>query len=147
METITPAKTPWHLWAVGIASLLWNAMGAVDFTLSELRNQAYFRMGGMTPQMIAYIESFPTWAVAGWGIGVWFCVAGSILLLMRSRYAFHAFSVSLLGIAVTSYFSYAFAHPAAFDSRSNHLFSVVLCTVTIFLTLYARWMGRTGVLR
>jgi len=27
--------TPWHVWVVGIVALLWNAMGALDYTMTE----------------------------------------------------------------------------------------------------------------
>jgi hypothetical protein len=27
-------KTPWHLWAVGAVSLLWNGLGGYDYTMS-----------------------------------------------------------------------------------------------------------------
>ena len=147
MATILPARAPWHLWAVGVISLLWNAMGAIDYSLTELHNQAYFDMGGMTPEMIAYFNGFPAWAVAAWAIGVWSCLAGSIVLLVRSRLAAPAFALSLLGLAVTDYFSIAVAHPAAFDTTASTIFRIVLFAVTVFLTIYAWRMKAAGVLR
>ena len=37
----TPA--PWHLWAIGIASLLWNCFGGYDYVMSQTRNAEYMR--------------------------------------------------------------------------------------------------------
>ena len=34
-------KTPWHLWVVGIVALLWNAIGALDFTATQMRFEFY----------------------------------------------------------------------------------------------------------
>ena len=45
-------KTPWHLWAVGIISLLWNAFGAFDYVMTKLKNPAY--MAAFTPEQQAY---------------------------------------------------------------------------------------------
>ena len=28
-------KTPWHLWVVGVVSLLWNGFGGYDFIMSD----------------------------------------------------------------------------------------------------------------
>jgi hypothetical protein len=38
MATAAPTKTPWHLWVVGILSLLWNAFGGYDYTMTQLRD-------------------------------------------------------------------------------------------------------------
>ena len=76
-------KTPWHLWAVGIISLLWNAFGAFDYVMTKLKNPEY--MAAFTPEQQAYFYSFPLWANLGWALGVWGSVLGSILLLARRR--------------------------------------------------------------
>lgn len=147
MATTLAVRTPWHLWAVGVISLLWNAVGAVDYTLTEMGNRAWLESAGMGPDEVAYIEAFPAWAVAGWAIGVWSCLAGSILLLLRSRHAYPAFVVSLLGIAIVTYHTYAYPAPATFQTASAQLFNLVLWLATIFFALYARAMTRRGVLR
>ena len=54
------------------------------------------------PQVIlAYIDGMPMYAHVGWGLGVWMALLGAILLLMRSRYAVHAFALSLIGAVVS----------------------------------------------
>src|SRR3546814_17451825 len=51
----TTVKTPWHLWVVGGLSLLWNAIGAFDYTMTKMDNAAY--LAGFTPEQIAYFQS------------------------------------------------------------------------------------------
>ena len=92
--------TPKHLWIVGIVSLLWNAMGAVDYVMTETHNEAY--MGQYTAEQLEYFYSFPTWFIAFWAIAVWSSVLGSVLLLLRIRWAGAAFFVSLLAMIPTS---------------------------------------------
>src|SRR3546814_16425474 len=75
------AKTPVHLWAVGVLSLLWNAVGAFDYMMTKLGNADY--LSAFTPEQIAYFQGFPLWANIGWAFGVWGSVLGSILLLAR----------------------------------------------------------------
>jgi hypothetical protein len=41
------------------------------------------------------------YAQVGWGLGVWAALLGSVLLLMRSRWASMAFAVSLVGMALS----------------------------------------------
>ena len=37
-------SAPWHLWVVGIVSLLWNAFGAYDFIMTNTQGEAYMRV-------------------------------------------------------------------------------------------------------
>ncbi len=61
-------KTPWHVWVVGIVSLLWNSFGAMDFVMTQTRNRAY--MSSFTPAQLEFYYGFPLWVVAAWGIAV-----------------------------------------------------------------------------
>ena len=122
-------------------------MGAFDYASAEFGGTAYLQSAGMGAEEIAYVQSFPTWATAAWAVGVWFCVIGSVLLLVRSRLALYAFALSLVGILVTMYFSLVMPHPASFDTTGNRLFDLALVVVTIGLTWYAWAMAKRGVLR
>lgn len=62
-------KTPWHLWVVGVVALLWNSMGALDFTMTQMKSEAYLK--ALTPEQLAYIHGFPRWVVFVWGLGTW----------------------------------------------------------------------------
>src|SRR5688572_13985635 len=90
-------STPWHFWVVAAVAVLWNGFGGYDYTMSHLQGEAYYRQMGMTDAVIAFMDSYPSWMHAVWAIGVWGSVAGSILLLFRMRWAFHAFVLSILG--------------------------------------------------
>ena len=94
-------RTPWHVWLVGVLSLLWNAYGGYDFIMTNTQGETYMRSLGMTQPMIDYFNAMPTWMYVPWTLGVWGAIAGSILLLLRMRWAVHAFALSLIG-AVTS---------------------------------------------
>ncbi len=82
--TATPRATPWWFWIVAGVSLLWNAFGGFDYTMSHVQGDAYMRSAGMTEPQIAFIAAYPTWMHAVWAVGVWGSVVGSLLLLARS---------------------------------------------------------------
>ncbi|HEU4820261.1 MAG TPA: hypothetical protein VFS87_03790 [Qipengyuania sp.] len=141
---------PWHLWAVGGVSLLWNAFGATDYTMSQLRNRDYLggaaeSMGITVDQMIAYIDSFPGWMHAFWALGVWGAFIGSILLLLRKRHAVWAFGLSLLGLAVTQFYQAFTPQPAW--SEGALVMNLVIWSIATFLLIYAVSMRNKGVLR
>lgn len=149
-EPIEARGTPWHLWAVGGVSLLWNAFGAADYSLSQLRNRAWLeagaeKMGITADQMIAYIESFPPWMHAFWALGVWGAFIGSILLLMRSRHAVWSFALSLLGLAVTTLYRVVTPQPEWMGE--DVALNVAIWSIATFLLIYAVSMRRKGVLR
>lgn len=140
-------QTPWHLWAVGLVSLLWNAFGAYDYAMTNLGDQAYLEGMGYPPEGVAYLEAFPIWAHAGWAFGVWGAVVGSVLLLVRSRLAVAAFVVSIIGISATTLYEAGADMPPELAELQPGWFPVLLWGIAIFLLVYAIAMHRRGVLR
>ena len=145
MTDVATNKRPWHLWVVGILSLLWNAMGALDYTMTQTRNAEW--LSAMSTEQMDWINSFPAWAEGAWAIGVWMSVAGSILLLFRSRMAATAFAVSLLGVLGTTIFQYGLSDaPDSFRTPGSMAFSAAIWIVAILLLIYSVRMRRRGVL-
>ena len=33
--------TPWQLWMIGVFALLWSSMGALDYVMTQTRNESY----------------------------------------------------------------------------------------------------------
>lgn len=131
-------KVPGHYWAVAIVSLLWNAFGAYLYTMVNLGDEQLLTQA--PPAMQEYIANMPTWAHAMWAFGIWGSFLGSILLLVRSRYAVPSFLVSLLG-AIGSFGAQARAgvlQPAE---------PAMILLVIAFLLWFSRRSQRSGLLR
>jgi len=147
------APAPVHLWIVGVLSLLWNCVGAYDYIATKLVDRAYIAsmtepMGVDADSAIAYFTGFPLWMNVAWAVGVWAALAGSVLLLLRSRYAFHAFVLSLAGIVGAAYYQFvANPYPGLTDSAIPMAFSVAIVLITAGLAWYARAMTGKGILR
>jgi hypothetical protein len=140
--TFGPAKAPWHLWLVGVVTLLFNAMGIVSYLTTKLGMLAEM---GLTPSQIAFMESYPSWISALWALGVWGAFAGSVLLLLRSRLAVAAMVVATVGLVGTTVGNYLILDVPA-DMQAPAL-DVAIWVVTLFLLFYARRMVAAGVLR
>jgi hypothetical protein len=141
----TGARTPWHLWLVGALALLWNGFGGFDYVMTQTENAAH--LASFTPEQRAYFASYPAWMVAVWAIGVWGGVLGAILLLLRRRWAFPVFVVSLAAFLVSVVYSYALSDGARIMGTMGTVFSVVIALIGVGEILYARAMARRGVLR
>ena len=140
-------RTPWHLWVVGIVTLLWNGFGANDYTQTQLRNMDYLNSMGYPQAGIDYLDQFPAWAEAGWALGVWGAVMGSVLLLLRSRFAVWSFVISLIGIALTTVYEAGADMPAELAEMQPGWFPILLWSLAIFQLWYAWSMKKKGVLR
>ena len=145
--TETAPKTPWHLWVVGIVSLLWNAMGAVDFTMTQLKSEVWLK--AFTPEQLAYIHGFPLWSVVVWGVGTWGSFLGSVLLLARKGLAFHLFAASLAGALLTSLYSFGLSDGLKIMGGGAGMiaFNAIIVTISVLLLVYAKNMRQRGVLR
>ena len=136
--------TPWHLWAVGMLALLWNGFGGYDYVMTQTNNAAY--LAQFTPEQRAYFDSFPMWMEVVWAVGVWGAVLGSVLLLLRSKWAFHAFLASLVAFAVSVVYGQT-SGGAAVMGTTGMIFSAVIFLLGLGFVMYSRMMSRKGVLR
>ena len=149
MENAVSERTPMHLWVVGGLAVLWNAFGSIDYLMTRLRNLDWLSQGGGDPQaMLAWVDSFPIWAQFGWGLGVWMGLFGSILLLMRHRWAVPVLGLSLLGAVLgLGYQIFMSPPPAPMNEGPMALLPWIIILVAALLVLYARAMNNKGVLR
>lgn len=152
MEQTVARDTPWHLWVVGVVSLLWNGFGAYDYIMTQMRDRDYIAsmvepVGMQADAAMAYYDAFPLWADFFWALGVWGSVAGSVLLLLRSRYAFHAFAVSLVGLIGGMAYQFSNPMPGVTDMTVPLVFTAVIFAAIVLLIWYSRAMTARGVLR
>ena len=149
MSDSTPAekvKTPWHLWAIGSITLLWNAMGAFDYFMTQTRNEDY--MANLSPEQLEFVTGFPAWVEAAWAIGVWGGVLGSFLLLLRLSAASWVFLASVIAVLITMIHNYILMDGMKVMGDVFSLaFTAVIFTVALLLAVYARNMQKKGVLR
>ena len=149
MQDTVSARTPAHLWIVGILSLLWNCFGAYDYTMSKMRNLEYLSsMGGDPNAMLAYMDGMQFYAKVGWALGVWAALLGSLLLLMRSRYAVHAFALSFIGRILSFAGQYVGPPmPPEMTAGAMKYMPLLIMALGLLQLWYAWRAGKGGVLR
>jgi hypothetical protein len=135
-------KAPWHLWAVGILTLLWNGVGIWSYLSTQTGKLDGL---GMSDKAIAYVTGFPAWADSLWALGVWGAFIGSILLLLRSRWAVASFSISVVGLVGTTLYQRVLTELPA--EMSGWGIAIAIWVSTLFSLWYALKMRRESVLR
>jgi hypothetical protein len=140
-------RRPWHLWLVGLVTLVWHAGGAVDYLMTQLQVASYMAM--LSDAARAYLDSRPVWFDAAWAIAVWGSVLGSILILMRSGWSQLALIAALIAYVACTVWSYLIASPSAPEvlGASIGWFTAAVAFVIIFAWVYARAMTARGILR
>ena len=137
---------PRHLWIIGLLAVLWNAGGVSDYVMMQTQNEDY--LSKINPEQIRFFEIIPTWVHASWAIADWGSLLGSLLLMLRSKWAGSAFAVSLIALIATSIHNMFILEPSALELMSQGALYMTAATfvIAIFLFFYARAMGRKGVL-
>jgi hypothetical protein len=148
-QSIETRPVPVHLWIVGVVALLWNGFGCYDYMMTRMRDADYLKsmMPDVDPaNFLAYVDSLPIWASAGWGLGVWMGLLGSVLLLMRSRWAIPVYLLSFIGAVVGLGYQMSDPMPGLTTFMAIGIPSIIIA-VCLGLFLYARAQGASGVLR
>ena len=138
-------RTPWHLWVIGVVALLWNAMGALDYVMTQTRNEEY--MSNFTPEQLSFFYGFPAWVDAAWAIAVWGGVLGALLLLFRRRHAVWVFLASLIAMVLTAFQNYVLSNGMEVIGDAFTLgFTAAIFIAALALFLYARAMHKRTIL-
>jgi hypothetical protein len=138
-------KTPFHLWFVGILAVLWNAVGAFDYTATQNKSESY--MSQFTPEQLEYFYGFPLWMDAAWAIAVWGSLLASFGLLMRKAWSASLFGIAIFGLAATSVYSGVLTNGMDIMGSGATKFTVLIWVIALFLYFYARAMAERKVLR
>lgn len=138
-------SVPIHFWIVVVVSALWNAFGAYDYLMSVTVNEAY--LANFPPELIEIMSRFPVWATSLWAIGVWFSVAGTILLILRNKLAATAFLVSLVGAGGSFAYQFSLGKPEMLDAGMYYGMPAIIVVAINAQWIYSRRMTAAGVLR
>jgi len=97
-----PGRAPWHLWVVGILSVLWNAAGA--YVIMSAQSGAPMDMNA---HEIAYYAAQASWFVTVTDVALIAALLGGLALLLRNRWAVHLYALSVAAIVVTAAYDIA----------------------------------------
>ena len=144
--SVAAARPRWYFWVIAVVAILWNAIGALDYVMTQTRNETY--MAQFTPEQLEYFYGFPSWAIAAWAVAVWGGVLGALLLLFRRKVAVWFFAVSLAAMLVTSVYNFILSD--GLDVMGGPLalaMTVAVVVIGVLLLAYSRAMAERGVLR
>lgn len=146
MSAAPAAKTPWHIWVVGIVAVLWNGFGCFDYIMTQTQGLAWLESMGMTEMQIDYFNAMPAWTHGAWAVGVFGGVIGGLLLLLRRRWALHAFALSFLGWVAGVVYAFFLSNGIEAMGAAWPM-QIVIGAAAAFFIWYAWAMTKRGLLR
>ncbi len=135
------AKTPWHLWLVGMLSLLWNVSGA--WVIMSAQSGAPMDMDAAE---IEYYANQPAWFVAVTDMVLICAILAALALLLRSRWAVPLYALSVAGIAVTAAYDVAAGTALLLHDQGWLVLQLLTAGLAVAQLLYAWAMRRRGAL-
>jgi hypothetical protein len=135
-------KTPWHLWAVAILTLLWNGSGAYTIMMAQAG-----KLADLSADEAAYYAAQPTWFVIATDIALLAALAAGVALLLRSRAAVWLFALSLTAILVTNVYELAVGTSRMLVNQGALVVTVIIAVIAVLQLIYASAMKRRAVLR
>jgi hypothetical protein len=140
----TRIKTPVHLWVIGALTLVWNLMGAFDYTATHMKLEFY--MSQFSAEQLDYFYNFPAWVTAFWALAVWSSLAGSLGLLLRSAWAVWMFGLAVIGMVITTIYNFGLSNGAELMGESAVVMSLMIWVIALLLLFYARAMAKRHVI-
>lgn len=140
-SSISDRKTPWHVWAVGILTLLWNGSGAYTIMMAQAG-----RLSDLSADEAAYYAAQPIWFVIATDIATLAPVAAGVALLLRSSTSVWLFALSLAVIVVNNVYELAAGTSRALVSQGALILTAIIVVIAVLQLLYSRTMKKRGVL-
>ena len=129
-------NTPTWFKVVAVLALLWNLLGCFEY-FSDLRLSPE-DLAKLPEAQQALYAARPGWAVAATAAAVFGGALGSIGLLLRKKWAFPVFVLSLIGILVQDFGLFVLADGASLAGTVAVVMQAIVLTIGIGLVLLSR---------
>ena len=145
MTTNGIKKPPVWFWVVSSLALLWNLVGVLSYLNATLNQVAMLE--AMTQEQRELFEGIPAWATAAFAIAVFSGAIASIGLLVRKKWAYPLFVVSLVA-AVLQFINWLFLQNAgAVYGGQAYVMPILVIIIGLFLIFFAKKAKQKGWLR
>lgn len=142
MTNSTNVKPPVWFWIIAVIALIWNAMGVMQY-LGQAYDTESFR-SQYTAEQLEIIASTPAWATAAFAIAVFFGLLASFSLLLKKKFAYTLFLLSLLGIIVQLYHNLFVVESVDIYGPAAAIMSAMILVFGILLLLFSKYAIKKG---
>jgi hypothetical protein len=134
-------------WLVSGAALIWNLFGFYMYFAQVTSTAEGLAAAGFSPAQIAFIDATPAWVTSAFALSVTAGVLGSLFLLLRKRWAFPLFVLSLVSVLVQNVYSFVLNDVTAVFGTAPLIIQSMVIVIAAALTWYSKsvrargWLG------
>lgn len=123
-------------WIIGVVALIWNAWGVFAYLGNVLMTDDVLAM--LPAEQQEMFANQPSWYTAAFAISVWFGLLGSICLLIKKKWAYPMFLISLLGILGSTVYNMFMSGGAEIYGATAYIMPAVVLLVGIYLVMHSK---------
>lgn len=143
---MTETKKPTALfWVIAIVALVWNIFGVLAYLGQALMTEETLKMLPTAEQEL--YAATPSWVTAAFAIAVWFGLLGAIALLIKKRFAYPLFLLSLLGVIGQQVYSYFLSDTLEVYGNQAIIMPVIVLILSIVFVWYSKKSIQEGILK
>jgi hypothetical protein len=135
---MTSTKPPIWYWIVSVIALLWNAMGTNAYLQQAYNTESYRAM--YSEEQLEIAANLPSFITAAFALAVFGGLLGSILLLVRKKFAVILFYISLLAVLIQM--GYLLINGYA----SSIAMTIMIIVLAVLLAWFAKYASSKGYL-
>ena len=137
----TSFKVPTWFWIVAVVALLWNLMGLMMFFVQMTMSAE--ALSELPEDQQELFKTMPMWVNIAFGAAVVGGTLGSIGLVMRKRWAFPVFIISLLGVLAQQTYFYFLSDTVKIMGIGNMVPTMLVLVVAILLAIFSKkWISK-----
>jgi hypothetical protein len=128
-------RSPWHLWAIAILTLLWNGSGAYTIMMAQAG-----RLLDVDANEAAYYAAQPMWFVITTDIALLLPLVAAVALLLRRRLATWLFALALIVLVVNNAYDIAAGTSLVLVDRGWRITTALVVVIAVLQFSYAQAM-------
>ncbi len=128
-------NTPVFFWIASVIALVWNIFGVYNYLTEAFSTSGQFgELSNLDPSMDV---SFPAWYISAFAIAVFAGLFGSILLLLRKRWAYFLFFISLVATGIQQFYVLTEINPR----------DIFLSLSALVIAVFLVWFSKRAIAR
>ncbi len=131
-------------WGIAIIALLWNAMGVMSYIGSHFITESEL-IAAYGDEGAKILANTPIWATAAYAVAVFAGLLGSIGLLLRKKWAFALFSLSLICVVVHHLWGH-YSGGYSVTSAAEKIIGLLVLLLAVFFVWWSRKKAADGTL-
>lgn len=143
---MTDSNKPTTLfWVVAVIALIWNAIGTLQYLASAFMGDAAIAM--LPEEQQEALTNTPSWVTAMFAIAVWFGLLAAITMLLKRKWAYPFFVLSLIGVLGQNVHNFFLSNNVELFGAQAIWMPVIVILLAVFFVVYSKGAAAKGWLR